>query len=72
MPKIRDFLNIFLNFHLSVVFVYLVTFNTNNKCRSITNMLTRVSNFKSYGTAIKNEDRKEFYLRKKSEIFSVL
>ena len=35
-------------------------------------MLTRVSNFKSYGTAIKNEDRKEFYLRKKSEIFSVL
>ena len=46
---------------ISIVFVYFVRFNTNNKRHFVTYMLTIVFNVTTYyGTAIKNEDRRKF------------
>ena len=51
----------------------MVRFNTNDKRHLLTYMLTRVFNFTTYdGTAINNEDRKEFEIRKNAKTLSIL
>ena len=54
MQELIDFLNVFLDFFISLA-IYVVRFNTNNKRHNLTYMLTRVFNFTTYdGTTINN------------------